>query len=170
MTLSAEETPLLFQLQTPSRKKVAPGDIFSMKLPGGYLLGRVIATNAKSSEWDEPHLHLLYIYKGVHKTTTDFQIDDFRPPQLLIPPVITNRLGWSRGVYETIGHAPLENADRLERNVFLRPGRNDYWDENANPIKASHVKDKSMVGLQAVHSYMTIEYRVSVALELGPTY
>lgn len=170
MTLPAEETPLLFQLQTPSRKKVLPGDIFSMKLPEGYLFGRVIATNAKSSRWDEPHLHLLYIYKGIRKTVADFQIDDFRPPQLLIPPVITNRLGWSRGVYETVGHAPLETADRLEQDVFLRPGSQDYWDENANPIKESAVKDKSMAGVHGLHSYMTIENEVSVALGLGPTY
>ena len=170
MTLPIEETPLLFQLQSPSRKKVVPGDVFSIKLPEGYLFGRVIATNAKSSEWDEPHLHLLYIYKDIHKTAADFQIDDFRPPQLLIPPVITNRLGWSRGVYETVGHIPLEDTDKLERNIFKRPGHTDYWDENANPVDEPLVKDRSVVGLQAVHSYMTIEWEVSVALGLGPTF
>lgn len=165
----ADEIPILFQQQKPSRRKVIPGDVFSIKLPTGYLLGRVIATNAKSSVWDEPHLHLLYIYAGIHKDSTDFKPEDFRPPSLLIDPVITNRLAWSHGYYETVGHIPLEAADQLERNVFLRPGSNDYWDENANPIDASLVRDKSMVGVQGVQSYLTTEHRISVALELGPT-
>lgn len=169
MNIPIDETPVLIETQTPSRQKVIPGDIFSIKLPSGYVLGRVIATDAKSSEWDEPHLHLLYIYRGVRKGATDFKLEEFRPPSLLLPPIITNRLAWSRGFYQTVGHADLEAADKLECNIFLRPGHNDYWDENANPVDASLVHDQSMVGFQGLSSYMTIEHYISIALGLGPT-
>lgn len=171
--MNAEDDPSLFQQQKPSRRKVSPGDVFAIKIPAGYLLGRVIATDVKSSAWDEPHLHLLYIYAGVRESVSGIHPSNFRPPKLLIPPVITNKLAWSRGYYETVAHIPLEPADLLERHIFREPARNPdqqrFWDEHARPVDEIEIRDMSLVGIQALQSYLTTENRVSLALGLGRT-
>lgn len=123
--------------QRPSRRKTVPGDVFSIKIPDGYLLGRVVANTAKSSPWDEPQLQLLYIYTGVRKDLESITLEDFRPPNLLIPPVLTNRMGWTCGYYETLTNIPLESADLLKRHVFREPGKQNYWDENSEPVEES---------------------------------
>lgn len=169
MTIQQEETPVFFEQQEASRKKVVPGDIFSIKIPDGYLLGRVIATDARSSEWDEPHLHLIYIYNGLRENPINFKPEDFRPPSLLIPPVLTNHLAWSRGYYKTIGHLPLSEEDVLVQHAFREPGTNKLWNEEARPVDESSVQDASIIGVQAVQSYLTTENRVSLALGLGST-
>lgn len=167
--MTPEEIPALFQKQKTSRRKTVPGDVFSIKIPDGYLLGRVVANNAKSSPWDEPQLQLLYIYAGVRKDLKSVTAEDFRPPNLLIPPVLTNRMGWTRGYYETLTNIPLESADLLKRHVFREPGKQNYWDENSEPVEESDISDASLVGLQALQSYFTTEDRISRALGLGPT-
>src|SRR6266511_3953562 len=87
---------------SPSRKKLRVGDIFAMQLPDERcLFGRVILVDLPIEKAPMPTSNLLYIYKDLFDTKTP-DIGRLVPDRLLIPPVFTNRLGWAKGVFETI--------------------------------------------------------------------
>jgi hypothetical protein len=51
---------------------------------------------------------LLYFYLAFSDDATN--VPPLSPKALLIPPVITNRLGWSDGYFQTIGNVLLSAA------------------------------------------------------------
>ncbi len=93
---------------SPSRKKLRVGDIFAMQLPDErYLFGRVICVDLPGPpKAPMPRSNLLYIYKDLFEEKKP-DLDRLAPDRLLIPPVFTNRLGWAKGVFETIDNRPL---------------------------------------------------------------
>ncbi len=73
------------------------GDIFVVQLPDeSYLFGRVILAGMSQGSAPMPGANLIYIY--AHRASTP-TIDErnLLPGRLLIPPVWTNDLGWTKG-------------------------------------------------------------------------
>ena len=105
-----------------------PGDIFVMRPPDErFLFGRVIRTDALGPM----KALLIYVYedRAEEKTPTA----SLSPSSLLIPPVFTNRRGWTHGVFETIETRPLEADDVLNQHCFHADGR--FYDENWQPLE-----------------------------------
>ena len=97
-----------------SRKVPKPGDLFITVLPQvGTIFGRVIRDDVP---FHMAAMWLLYFYDHIGKDETDRP--PLAPPQLLVPPSITNRLGWVRGYYKTIDHIPLEPDQQLRIHSF----------------------------------------------------
>lgn len=46
----------------------------------------------------------------------EFDEANLRPDRLLIAPIYINRLGWSRGYFETVGNRPLVPEDLLTQH------------------------------------------------------
>lgn len=83
------------QILKPSRKAPKAGDVFVCRPLGrGYFFGRVVRTDAKIRFMLTGNI-LVYVFSIESETKT--------PPErlsamhLLIPPLMTNRLPWSRG-------------------------------------------------------------------------
>jgi len=109
-----------------SRRAPEPGDVFAMQLPDDrYLFGRVVATDLPSGRAPMPGANLVYIYRDRSETKEPGVLT---PDRLLLPPLFTNRLGWTRGVFETVHHAPLAPGDLLARHCFRR-WNGDHLDE-----------------------------------------
>jgi hypothetical protein len=157
----------------PSRAALRAGDIFTMQIPDGrYLFGRVVRKLARSDR-----LALVYVFR--------YMSDEPIPPtqllvtELLVPPKMINRLGWSRGYLSTVGNRPFEPGERLATHYFRGEDRVPtgawlgrrlsrvfsqmvYEDEDARPL--GRPPSGVPVGEAGIGNYRTLDDDVSRAL------
>jgi len=139
-----------------SRRQPAAGDIFVMK-PGRtpFLFGRVIKTDANAGGF--PNANLIYIYKF---RSMSKEVDvELHPDGLLLPPIMTNNLPWSRGYFEYVGNRQLQAGDCLARHCF-RDERGWYFDETGKRLRSP----VDPIGEWGLHSFRTIDDAISIAL------
>jgi hypothetical protein len=137
----------------PSRKKPIPGDYFVVQFPNDdYYFGRVISDQARwTIAKDANFAFLVYFYGGASRTRELPQSGTSRPGNLLVPPLMINRLPWSRGYFATVGNVPLQDSDILPVHCFHDLTRNVYRDENGE-ILAGPVKPTGIYGLNSYGS------------------
>jgi hypothetical protein len=151
-----------FQLIRRSRHVPARGDIFAMQLPSGnYLFGRVVIANPPREFAPGPSTNLIYIYsvKSQNKVA-DHEL--LIPANLLLPPIWTNSLGWSKGVFETIENRPLQPGDLLRQHCFRVPLKEIFVDEAGRNIPAR----TEPCGEWSLASYRWVDDHVSDALSI----
>jgi hypothetical protein len=128
-----------------------------------YLFGRVISTAARwtLAEGSET-TNLVYVFS--HRSASKAMPDraHLRSDQLLIPPQLINRLGWTRGYFETVGHLAFADGEVLPVHCFEQgSGRSPRWfDEHANEL----CEPVSPVGVWGGGNYKTLEDEVCRAL------
>lgn len=151
-----------------SRRAPVAGDIFAMLPPDAprrFLYGRVIATDATSGPMKD--CILIYIYRarspdvvGPYRDATQLRpVPELFRGQLLVPPMMTNKLPWTKGYFAFVEHRPLTPMDRLPQHCF-RDTRGWYYDEYSNRLPGPVVP----VGGFGLESYRTIDDEVSKAL------
>lgn len=154
-----DEVVTNLRVLAPSRKAPKPGDVFAMQLPDeSFLHGRVISTEAKAGP-SMPGAILLYIYSARSPHCSKPAPTDLTPDQLLLGPIMTNRLPWSKGYFKTIANEPLQTADLLAQHCF-KDSRGQYLDEAGNILAGP----TEPVGTYGLHSYRSIDDAVSDAL------
>ena len=142
-----------------SRKAPSPGDIFVLSpIESVYLFGRVVVADASVGRM--PAI-LIYVYDIVRATPETPDVSVLKPERLLLPPLLTNRLGWSRGFFRRTGHAPLAPDDVLAIHCF-RDSRGRHFDEHSRPL-AGPVEP---VGQWGLHSFRTIDDAIGDVLGL----
>lgn len=152
------------QVLKPSRRKVQTGDVFAVGLPDGtYIFGKVVSTNAK---WTlavgaDPAI-LIYLFRERSVTKAMPDPSALRPDRLLVSPIMTNRLPWTRGYFETLENVELTAYDLLPRHCFLSASRGKYFDENGKELEGAI----EPVGDYALHSFGSIDEEISDALGL----
>lgn len=141
-----------------SRRKQRPGDVFAMLFPDErYLFGRIISTDAVVGPIEG--VLLLYVYRHRSDSPAVPDRSELRPGQLLVSPLLTNRKGWSEGVFETVGNVPLGDGDVLDQHCFRR-WNGEYFDECSNQLPGP----VEPVGDFGLHSFRTIDDDISDAL------
>lgn len=151
-----------------SRHDPQPGDLFLMNLLGSrWLLGRVIANDCRSDPFSDYDAVLLYIYDM--KVNDPDSIRTPLRPKLLIPPDVTNRLGWTRGVFLHLRNEPLQASERLSRHVFrdseMLPIERQNYDEYG---KYTHGPLPGELSARCgLSSYPGIEESISQALGIA---
>lgn len=143
-----------------TRKKPSIGDLFVLSpLRGLFLFGRVICADLPRDRAPMPGSNLVYIYRGL-SDHLQHQAADLRPERLLLPPLFTNRMPWTKGYFQTVGSWPLTGGDLVKKHCFLSPGSGRYHDldgrELPGPIEPC--------GDWALHSFRTIDDEISDAL------
>lgn len=151
-----------FRVLKASRKKPQPGDVFAMQLADeSFLFGRVISAEA---QWTRAKgagsAVLIYIFREPSNVKAVPDRDVMRPEQLLVSPIMTNRLPWSRGYFETLANVPLAPEEVLPQHCFLSASRGRYFDEHGNELP----EPVEPVGDHGLHSFRTIDDQVSDAL------
>jgi hypothetical protein len=128
--------PILTNLQQIKRSRHVParGDIFVMQLPTGkYLFGRVMLAEPPRELAPTPSANLIYVYSWQSATKSpDYQ--QLTIDRLLLPPIWTNRLGWTRGVFQAVDNQPLRQHDLLPQHCFCDPVRGIYLDETGRKL------------------------------------
>ena len=154
-----EHPPINLELLRPSRRRLAAGDVFVVKpIRHPFLFGRIIRTDA--ALFGQGNL-LLYFYDAWSDDAQD--IPALARDRLLIPPVVTNRLGWSRGFFNHVENRPLTRGDVLSVHCFVSNVYRDgprYFDEFRNQLPGP----VPPVGEAGLHSYRTIDDEISRAL------
>jgi hypothetical protein len=149
------------RVQRRSRKRLQPGDVFAVQLlDGQYIFGRVIRTDAT---WglspDTATAILIYLYRQCSPDKALPERGAMQPRDLLVPPVMINRLAWSRGYFETIGHLDLEEGAVLTQHCFRR-SNGQYFDDNGQQLSRA----VEPVGIHGLHSFRTVDDLISDAL------
>lgn len=142
----------------PSRKAVREGDVFTYLMPDErYRFGRVISTRARIGPMEG--CHLLYFYDAT-TPTGEPPLEHLRPGRLLVPPLMTNRLPWTRGYFRTVWRGPLDPDLMLPRHCFWSANRKKYYDEFSNELPGP----VEPVGQWGLDSFLTIDDGLSRAL------
>lgn len=143
----------------PTRKKPRPGDVFVLQMPDDkYSFGRVVSTSAMVG--GRIQSQLIYVFK-IRSASKDLPgHSELRSDRLLVPPMMTNLLPWSRGYLETIAHLPFEPGDILSQHCFYDSFFRKYVDELGNDLPGP-VEPVGELGLQ---SFRTIDDAVSTGL------
>lgn len=76
--------------------------------------------------------NLIYLYRASSDDSS--VIPTLWPSELLVPPLFTNRLPWSRGYFQTVGHAPLTRWDVLPTHIFFRLMPEQFVDEDGQRV------------------------------------
>jgi len=153
----ATEVTTNIRIQSPSRKRLVAGDVFSVSLPDSkFLFGRVV--DPAISLGGIPAI-LIYLYRRVSRQKEIPRLEDRQASNLMVSPIATNRLVWSRGYFETIGNVPLGAGEVLSQHCFL-DSRGCYFDEHGNRLDGPI----EPVGDYGLHSFRTIDDQISDAL------
>lgn len=110
-------------LRVLKRSNKAPqrGDVFAMQLPSGeFLFGRVIVANAHRGHAPMPGANLIYVYDQ-RSGSLPPDLAQLLPGRLLVPPLWTNRLPWTKGYFQTVRNQPLGEFDVLRQHCFQEP-------------------------------------------------
>ncbi len=146
-----------------TRRKPAPGDIFVFQLESikeRFFFGRVIATD--STLGNAENVVLFYIYRVYSHSKTLIPV--LLPTELLLPPMGTNNLPWTRGYFEVVRSEQLETKDLLKLHCFYSAARKRYYDEYGHSLPAP----VEPVGSYGVHGLGAIDNEISKALGVPP--
>jgi hypothetical protein len=142
-----------------SKKKIKTGDVFVVKPPKmKFYYGIVANSNA----------NLFHVDGILHLQFFDFSTDDYgsisdklHDSKLLFPPVLTNRLGWSKGYFKTIGNISIENFKTIKEASFYYYN-GEIFDDNSNQLSQPYSLETT--GSFAVTSYLNIDNLISLRL------
>jgi hypothetical protein len=140
----------------PSRRPPKPGDVFALSPAADvFVFGRVVDPVAVLGSITAV---LLYVYTAVRSAPTP-PLEELVREKLLIPPLFTNRLPWSRGYFDTLAWEPLEERDVLPQHCF-RDSRGWLFDDHGNRLQQA----VEPVGIYMLDSFRTIDDSVCDAL------
>jgi hypothetical protein len=139
-----------------SRRPPRRGDIFVVAPPDGlFLYGRVIATGVVAGGF--PNSNLIYLYGA--RSADKANIPELLRGQLLVPPMLTNNLPWTKGYLEFLQNRPIAPLDRFPQHCF-EDTRGWYFDEQGKRL----TKPSDPVGQWGLQSFRTIDDEISKAL------
>jgi hypothetical protein len=151
------EEKLNLEILSKSKKGLKPGDVFVLKPKGhNYFFGRVIDVDADCGFGGGAIL--IYIYNSTSDNKNE--VPNLDKNELLLAPIMTNRLPWSKGYFENVQHNELTTENVLPVHCFKKPKLNAYYNEKG--IKLD--KEYKPTGLYGFYSYRSIDDSVSEKL------
>lgn len=129
---------------------------------GPFIFGCVVVADPGMSFTPCPGRNLLYFYDHRGKSA-DPNIELLNPNRLLIPPVWTNRRGWTMGYYRTIGRRRLLRSDYATQHCFSDSFFKRYVDERGSRLS----RRTEPCGIWGIASYRWIDDRISEALGIA---
>ncbi|GMU55966.1 MAG: hypothetical protein AMXMBFR33_51120 [Candidatus Xenobia bacterium] len=150
-----------------SKAPPVSGDVFSVRVPGkGFVVGLVVKNDAKAEVVHSKeqvgkayNAILIHIYRDVYSTEDgEEMLRSVNKKNILIPPATTNRLGWSRGVFNNFSKIECLDDHLLDAYCFRSGSR--FYDENG--LRCAHSIPCGTLGL---HSYLSIEDDILRALD-----
>lgn len=124
-----------------------------------YIYGRVIRTEVNFEGFPAA---LIYVFKGTSNAKALPDRTVLRTSNILARPFLINRLGWSRGYFETIGNLPFEDGEIISPTPFRDLIKQDLVrDEYGNLLEKL---PPGPCGFYGLSSYRVVDDEVSDAL------
>ena len=117
---------------------------------------QVISTDANPLGVGGAILIYIYVARSREKAT----VPKLLRSQLLLPPIMTNKLPWVKGYFEFVENRPLGPADRLHHHCF-KDIRGGYFDERGNRLPGP----VEPVGQWGLHTFRTMK---ALGIPLAP--
>ena len=150
------------RIQRPYRKRLYPGDVFSLQYGDSrFLFGRIVAVDVAFGGFDRGCIGV-HIYRAESTSTTLPQ--GLIESDLLIAPHYVNRLGFSRGYMPVIGSIPLCAADNRTDVCYRDAIRDQMVDDSGSPVD----QPRRFIGRFGMGNYETLDEAISQALGLPP--
>ncbi|MBA2853958.1 hypothetical protein HNP89_001936 [Methanococcus maripaludis] len=147
-----------------SRKKPVVGDIFVIQpRKSVYFYGKVIEVNDHFRTFDA-ELYVILIYKD--KSSKLEMTDNLSPDNILVPPMIVNRKGWTSGYFYTVENTELTEEEKNLDYGFKYIITDCFMFHKATGEKLDH--EPLILGTYGIGSYGTVAYEVTKALEKNP--
>jgi hypothetical protein len=145
-----------------SRKTLKAGNVFTFHIGArGYGYGRIVRTDVDFG--GDADTILIYIYNRFDTEPDHNSI--LSPRQLLLPPILTNRLPWSRGYFTIISSCALSQDDILPVHCFWDVLNEKHVNENGKKL----ARKIEPCGIYALDSFRTIDRAISEALGIPPS-
>lgn len=141
-----------------TRKPPQPGDVFGLRISDRYMFGRLVTDQAFAG-WSMPGAILIYIFRTSAEHLTAPDRSELATANLLVPPMMTNRLPWTHGYFQTLASPPFSEGEVLPVHCF-RSFNGVYYDEWAKELPGP----VEPCGDWGLHSYRTIDDEISDAL------
>jgi hypothetical protein len=145
-----------------TKRKPESGDIFVFQLvntPDRYFFGRVVATDTTIGGITEFGVVLIYLYRT--SSPDKLTIPDLKVSDLLVPPIGTNTVPWTKGYFELVQQGQNKAEDLLPQHCFFDLARRCYFDEYGNRLPGNPTGPVGNYGLSGIGS---IDIQVSKAL------
>lgn len=125
-----------YNLRPLKKSRLKQGDIFAMLLGNEYIFGRVIRNNLSFDESPFEGSNLIYIY-NIRSSSKSVDYSNLTPNNLLIPPLFTSNILWSRGYAERVSNFGISEKDLLKQHCFYSPSQKTYFDEKGARLAES---------------------------------
>jgi len=153
-----------FSLIKKSRPNLKVGDYFYYTLNNKNYVGVVIHTHLQKNIKENTAvvcLFLGYSFNDVKNISVEDIKRNISDKNLLIPPIIINKRGWTHGFFCNIGNLDLDSVyDTLSACRF---GISMY-DINYIPVK--NVIDSKLIGSVGIYTYEGVESLLQISLDL----
>jgi hypothetical protein len=144
-----------------SRKAIKTGDVFIFK-PKERLFYYGVVVNSDASIFTAKGLIHIHLF-NINSEKGDSIPNNLYHSELLVPPILTNKLGWTKGYFKTIENVAIENFPLVKNATFFYYN-GKIFNDNSNELP----KPKSIeeTGSFAVTSYLNIDNLISLSLEI----
>lgn len=156
-----EEMAINLEHLENSRKNIHTGDVFVVKPKGeGYYYG--VVANSNSNHFGVEGIIHIQIFNYCTEKIEGVPCDLYKY-ELLIPPILTNKLGWRKGYFKTIGSLDTNMFPSIKQAVFVDVIRSGYYfDDKSNQL--DRIYSIETTGSFSIKSYLNIDALISLKL------
>lgn len=150
-----------------SRRKNNVGDVFIISPNESVdLLCLIVDNSVQNPLLIEGMISIIIFHRNVKRQNCDKPsiLDIINNSSLLTPPIITNRLGWTKGYFKTIENTDINYTD------IIHPSEITFY-YSLNQIftltgTSNELSNFSFTGVSSVKSYLAIEVLIQISLDL----
>ena len=158
---------ITLELIKKSRPKIKIGDIFYYKINSFFYVGIVLHNHLDPTLKEGTMITCTFLetsYSRLEEISIDNIKDDFMQKRLLLPPISTNRRGWTHGYFVVFDNINLSFAESTSSNIRFYYGEESIY--NMNYVKQIDCPDFKLCGDIGLYAHEEIEVLLQISLDL----
>jgi hypothetical protein len=159
-----------FELLKKSKPKIKTGDIFYYKINESFYAGIVLHNHWDPSLKEGTMITCIFLetrYTTVDEISIQQIKDDLLEKKILVPPINTNKRGWTHGYFVMINNINLDFAESALNDIRFFYGLTTI--RNLDYIKVPNCPDFKFCGKTALIAHEGIEVLLQISLDLDFT-
>lgn len=153
------EEKINLELLGNSSKIIKTGDVFVLK-PKNHPLYYGIVANASATMFSAKEIIHIQIFDYKSDVVQEIP-DSLDKYPLLIPPILTNKIGWKKKYFKSIGNIPVDNFISVKNASFFYYN-GEIFNDSSQPLSKPYLIETT--GSFSVTSYLNIDNLISLRL------